>query len=95
MILRLMKEGRKEEYDPKINMDVDPGAYEYEDDYVETIKKWKRHISKTLMQNPPHIQVIVIKRRNNCLGTFKVNLSPNLVDIEENPTEESKTVLGR
>ena len=57
----------KEEHDPEDKYDVDPGAYEYEDDYVEAIKKWKRHIAD-LMQNPLHIQVIVIKRRNNCLG---------------------------
>ena len=32
----------KEEHDPEDKYDVDPGAYEYEDDYVEAIEKWKK-----------------------------------------------------
>lgn len=83
----------KEEHDPEDKYDVDPGAYEYEDDYVEAIKKWKRHIARLDAKSPSYTSNRNKAKKQlsrECLSESE----SNPVDIEENPTEESKQSWG-
>ena len=81
----------KEEHDPADECDIDPGAYEYEDDYVEAIKKWKKSTKS-------HDKVPFVYNMKNYTHKAKKQMSRkrlskpklDLVDIEGNPTEEDK-----
>ena len=83
----------KEEHDPEDKYDVDPGAYEYEDDYVEAIKKWKRYIARLDAKSSSYTSNRNKAKKQlsrECLSKPE----SNLVNIEENPTEESKQSWG-
>lgn len=94
MITRLKNDGAgKIDHDPEDKYDVDPGAYEYEDDYVEAIKKWKRYIARLDAKSSSYTR----NRNKAKKQLYRERLSQpesNLVDIEENPTEESKQSWG-
>lgn len=70
----------KEEHDPEDEYDVDPGAYEYEDDYVEAIKKWKHHIARLDTESSSYI---------NCRKTVRSSSEPKR-EYQSFDTEESK-----
>ena len=85
--------GWKIDHDPEDKYDVDPGAYEYEDDYVEAIKKWKRSIARLGAKSSSYTSNRNKAKKQlsrECLSQPE----SNLVDIEENLTEESKQSWG-
>ena len=88
----------KEEHDPEDKYDVDPGAYEYEDDYVEAIKKWKRHIARLDAKPSSNVKKRhqTIKQSSRKSQNFTEYQSFRTEDVtqEKTVTEESKQSWG-
>lgn len=81
----------KEEHDPEDKYGVDPSEYEYEDEYVEAIKKWENYISN-LNTTPYSNRHKTIKQSSRETQSFKEYKSFHTEDVtqEEDLTEEDK-----
>ena len=90
----------KEEHDPENKYDVDPSEYEYEDDYVEAIKKWveytprnKTRTSSYNMNNYRHTAMKQLSReRQNFTEYHSFDIGE--VSQEEDVTLEEKQSWG-
>lgn len=83
----------KEEHDPEDQYDVDPGAYEFEDDYVEAIKKWKKYIARLDAKSSSYTSDR--NRIKKQMPRKRISKpKSDSVDTEENPTEEDKQSWG-
>ncbi|WP_295249579.1 hypothetical protein [uncultured Catenibacterium sp.] len=90
--------GWKIDHDPEDKYDVDPGAYEYEDDYVEAIKKWKHYIARLDAKSSSYVKKRhqTIKQSSRKSQSFTQYQSFRTEDVtqEETVTEESKQSWG-